>query len=174
MQSNTSKTPTTKFEGLDIKSNLIPTLQKIWSKHGNIIENCILSNGDLKSRALESVANVVLTLEENSALDMSDDQSDNLKSTLTDLRVICFDVNWLAPYVEKALELHQSKPLVESLHNLGQLKIQASVQKSRLLKELAKLDDLEKEYNEGMANLSKLLPFTDEVGIEKPLGAGFT
>ncbi|CAO2826480.1 unnamed protein product [Amaranthus hypochondriacus] len=173
-QSNTSKTPTTKFEGLDIKSNLIPTLQKIWSKHGNIIENCILSNGDLKSRALELVANVVLTLEENSALDMSDDQSDNLKSTLTDLRVICFDVNWLAPYVEKALELHQSKPLVESLHNLGQLKIQASVQKSRLLKELAKLDDLEKEYDEGMANLSKLLPFTDEVGIEKPLGAGFT
>nr|QIA97934.1 hypothetical protein AP_R.00g000320-v1.0.a3 [Amaranthus palmeri]QIA97935.1 hypothetical protein AP_R.00g000330-v1.0.a3 [Amaranthus palmeri]QIA97936.1 hypothetical protein AP_R.00g000340-v1.0.a3 [Amaranthus palmeri]QIA97937.1 hypothetical protein AP_R.00g000350-v1.0.a3 [Amaranthus palmeri]QIA97939.1 hypothetical protein AP_R.00g000380-v1.0.a3 [Amaranthus palmeri] len=39
---------------------------------------------------------------------------------------------------------------------------------------LAKLDDLEKEYDEGMANLSKMLPFTDEVGIEKPLGAGFT
>nr|QIA97938.1 hypothetical protein AP_R.00g000370-v1.0.a3 [Amaranthus palmeri] len=83
---------------------------------------------------------------------MSDNQSHNLKSTLTDLRVICFDVSWLTPYVEKALELHQSKPPVESLHNLGLLKIQASVKKSRLLKEVAKLDDLEKEYDEGCVN----------------------
>lgn len=47
---------TVKFEGMNIRPNLFPTLQKIWSKHGNIVENSLISNGDNIARLLESLA----------------------------------------------------------------------------------------------------------------------
>ncbi|XP_074285271.1 uncharacterized protein LOC141610878 isoform X1 [Silene latifolia] len=163
---------TTKFEGFDIRSDLIPTLQKIWRKHENIIKDSIVRSGDIVARALESLAIMVRILEDNPAQSLSDSQADYLTSTLSDLRNICFKVYWLVPFVEKALKVHRSKPLVESLNNLSQLSSQVKERKTILLDELAKLNDEENKLREEMAKVSKI--FYGQVNFDEPIGAGLT
>ncbi|XP_056686227.1 uncharacterized protein [Spinacia oleracea] len=175
-QSNRSDSSTIKFEGLDIKPSLVPTLQKIWSKHGNIIENSLMSNGDMKARALESLATVVLILEGNSVRSLSDCQVDYLSSALSDLKCIRFEVDWLVPFVKKAVGLYKNKPLIESLNKLSQLDDQAIERRARLLEELAKLDEMRKELKEDQANLTKMISFSGEVDLDLdiPLGGGLS
>ncbi|XP_074285332.1 uncharacterized protein LOC141610919 [Silene latifolia] len=163
---------TTKFEGLDIRSDLVPTLQMIWRKHGNIIKDSILRSADMIARALESLATMVRILEDNLAQFLSDSQADYLSSTLSDLKCIHFRVYWLNSYVDKALKIHKSKSLVESLNNLGQLSSQVSERRAVLLDELAKLNDEENKLKEAMEKVSKMLPFSGQVKFDEPVGAG--
>ncbi|XP_056686250.1 uncharacterized protein [Spinacia oleracea] len=177
-QSSRSENSTVKFEGLDIRSTLLPTLQSLWFKHGNLVENSTISNGDIIARALESLATAVLILEENSARALSDSQADYLSSTLSDLRCMQFKVDWLGPYVEKAIELHKSKPLMmplmDTLDTLGHCKTRVAERISKLLEELAQLDKMDDELEEDMANVSKMIPFSGNVDLDKPLGAGLS
>ncbi|XP_074285266.1 uncharacterized protein LOC141610875 [Silene latifolia] len=172
--STTESMGTTKFEGLEIRSDLIPTLQKIWQKHGNIIKDSIVRSGDIVARALESLAIMVRILEDNPAQSLSDSQADYLTSTLSDLRNICFKVYWLVSFVEKALKVHRSKPLVESLNNLSQLSSQVKERRAILLDEVAKLNEEENKLKEEMGKISKMIPFSGQVKFDEPIGAGFT
>ncbi|XP_074285270.1 uncharacterized protein LOC141610877 [Silene latifolia] len=173
-ESHKGETATTKFEGLDVRSDLVPTLQKIWRKHGNITKDSIVRSGDIVARALESLATMVQILEDNPAQSLSDIQADYLTSTLSDLRNICFKVYWLVSFVEKALEVHRSKPLVESLNNLSQLSSQAKERRAILLSELANLNEEENKLKEEMAKVSKRIPFSGQVKFDAPIGAGLT
>ncbi|XP_056684589.1 uncharacterized protein [Spinacia oleracea] len=175
-QSNRSDSSTIKFEGLDIKPSLVPTLQKIWSKHGNIIEDSVMCNGDMIARALESLATMVLILEGNSVRSLSDCQVDYLSSALSDLKCMRFKVDWLIPCVEKAVGLYKSKPVIETLNKLSQLEDQAKERRSNLLAELDKLDGIQKELKEDKANLSKMISFSGEVDMDLdiPLGGGLS
>ncbi|KAH9615453.1 hypothetical protein KSS87_021368 [Heliosperma pusillum] len=173
-KSQTSDNATAKFEGFDIRSDLVPTLQKIWQKHGNIVENSIMRNRDINARALESLATMVRLLEDNTAHSLSDSQADYLASTLSDLRCICLKVYWLVPYVQKAIKVYKSKSSVESLNNLSQLSSQVKKRKAIVLDELAQLGTEENKLKEEMEKVSQLIPFCGQIKLEEPLGAGLT
>ncbi|XP_074285277.1 uncharacterized protein LOC141610880 [Silene latifolia] len=168
--------PPTKFEGLDIRSDLIPTLQKIWRKHGNIIKYSIVRNSDIIAKALESLATMVRILEDNSPQSLSDSQADYLSSTLPDLRCIGFRVDWLACFIEKALKVHTSKGkgLLESLNNLRQSRSKVKDRKIILRDELTKLNDEENKLKEEMAKVSKMIPFYGQAKFDEPIGVGLT
>uniref|UniRef100_A0A803L893 Uncharacterized protein n=1 Tax=Chenopodium quinoa TaxID=63459 RepID=A0A803L893_CHEQI len=172
--SNQSDNSTIKFEGLEIRSTLFPTLQKVWSKHGNLIENITIRNGDIVSRALESLATAVIILEENPVCTLTDSQADYLSSTLSDLRSMQFKVDWLVPFVEKAVKLHKSKQLMDSLDKLGHCKAQIAEKKSKLLEEVAALDKLADELEEEIAGVSKVVSFYGNVDFGKPVGGGLS
>ncbi|XP_021718717.1 uncharacterized protein LOC110686414 isoform X1 [Chenopodium quinoa] len=153
-QSNKSDNSIVKFKGLDVRSNLVKTLQNIWSKHGNLIENSIIRNGDMVSRALELLATAVLILEETSVRSLSDSQADYLNTTLSDLQCMHFKVGWLVPYVEKAVQLHKSKPLMDFRDEVLSCQAQVVKRISKLNEELAELKNLEKELEKDVANVS--------------------
>ncbi|KAH9615457.1 hypothetical protein KSS87_021372 [Heliosperma pusillum] len=173
-ESHKSDSQTTKFEGLDIRSDLVQTLQKIWQKHGNIIKDCTVRSVDIVARALESLATMVRILEDNSAQSLSDGQADYLSSTLSDLKCIRFKVSWLVSFVEKVLLVHKSKPFVESLNNLSQLSSQVDERKTILLDKVPKLDEEQNKLKEEMAKVSENIPFLGQVKFDEPIGAGFT
>ncbi|KAH9615452.1 hypothetical protein KSS87_021367, partial [Heliosperma pusillum] len=173
-KNQTSEHATAKFEGFDIRSDLVSTLQKIWRRHGNIVEKSIMRNSDIIARALESLATAVRLLEDNTAHSLSVSQADYLASTLSDLRCISFKVYWLVPYVQKAIQIHKSKSSVESLNNLSQLSSQVKDRKAILLDELAKLGAEENKLKEEREKVSKLIPFCGQVELDKPVGAGLT
>ncbi|XP_074285254.1 uncharacterized protein LOC141610865 isoform X2 [Silene latifolia] len=173
-RSDSSDSATSVFEGFDIRPDLVPTLQKIWQKHGNILENSAVRSDDIIARGLESLATIVRILGDNSALSLNDNQANYLVSTLSDLRYIRFKVDWLVPLVEKAEKLHKSKPLVESLNSLSQLSTQAKKRRLVLLEELTKLDVEENKRKEEMAKVSKMIPFCGQVKFDEPLETGLT
>ncbi|KAL9232055.1 hypothetical protein vseg_007202 [Gypsophila vaccaria] len=165
---------TTNFEGFDIRSGLVPTLIKIWGKHGNIIENSTIHSCDLIARALELLATMVQILESNSVESLSDCQADYLSSTLSDLKIMSFNVDWLSSFVEKAVKLRKRKALVDSLNKLGQLSSQVEESRAMLLDKLAKLTEEENKLKKEMAKVSKAIPFSDQVKFDEPLGLGLT
>ncbi|KAH9621667.1 hypothetical protein KSS87_013990 [Heliosperma pusillum] len=142
-ESHKSDSATTKFEGLDIRSDLDPSLHNIWRKHGNIIKDSILRSAEIVARALESLATMVRILEDNLAQSLSDSQADYLSSTLSDLKCIRFKVYWLSSFVDKALKIHKTK-----------------------------FNDEENKLNEAMGKVSKMLPFCGQVKFDEPVGAG--
>ncbi|KAH9615454.1 hypothetical protein KSS87_021369, partial [Heliosperma pusillum] len=173
-ESHKTDSATTKFEGLDIRFDLVPTLQKIWLKHGNITKDSIVRSGDIVARALESLATMVQILENNPVQSLSDSQAEYLSSTLSDLRSIRFRVCWLVSFVEKALKVHKSKDLVESLNNLSLLSSQVKERRAILLGELANLNEEENKLKEEMAKVSENIPFSGQVNFDEPIGAGLT
>ncbi|XP_074285265.1 uncharacterized protein LOC141610874 [Silene latifolia] len=173
-ESHKSDTATIKFEGLDIRSDFVPSLQKIWRKHGNIIKDSILRSGDIVARALESLATMVQILENNPVLSLSDSQADYISSTLSDLKNIRFNVNWLVSFVEKAIKVHNNKSSVEALNNLSQLSSKVKERRAILLEELAKFNEQENKLKEEIGKVSKMLPFSGPVKFDEPIGAGLT
>ncbi|KAK9666265.1 hypothetical protein RND81_14G172600 [Saponaria officinalis] len=171
---NQSDTATTKFEGFDIRSDLVPILQKIWRKHGNIIERSTMRSNHIITRALESLATMVEILEDNPVESISDCQADYLSTTLSDLKTMCFKVHWLGSFVEKAVKLHKSKPLVDSLNKLTDLSSQVKERRAILLDEVTKLTEEENKLKKEMAKVSKLIPFSGQFKLDKPLGSGLT
>ncbi|KAK9666260.1 hypothetical protein RND81_14G172100 [Saponaria officinalis] len=171
---NQSYTATTKFEGFDIRSDLVPILQKIWRNHGNIIEHSTIRSGDIIARALESLATMVQILDNNLVESISDCQADYLSTTLSDLEFMGFKVRWLGSFVEKAVKLHKSKPLVDSLKKLTDLSSQVKECRAILRDEVAKLTEEENKLKKEMAKVSKLIPFSGQVKLNEPLGSGLT
>ncbi|KAK9666282.1 hypothetical protein RND81_14G174000 [Saponaria officinalis] len=161
---------TAKFEGFDIRSALIPTLQKIWRKHGNITENSTMCSGDIIARALESLATMVQILENNSVESLSDSQADYLSTTLSDLKTMCFKVHWLVSFVEKAVKLHKSKAFLESLNKLSELSSQVKEQRAIFLDKVAKLTEKENKLKKQMAKMSMMIPY--QVKFDEPFGSG--
>ncbi|KAK9666257.1 hypothetical protein RND81_14G171900 [Saponaria officinalis] len=171
---NQSDTATTKFEGFDIRSDLVPILQKIWRKHGNIIERSTMRSGHIIARALESLATMVQILEDNPVQSISDCQADYLSTTLSDLKTMCFRVHWLGSFVEKVVKLHKSKSLVDSLNKLTDLSSQVKERRAILLDEVTKLTEEENKLKKEMAKVSKLIPLSGQVKLDEPLGSGLT
>ncbi|KAK9666272.1 hypothetical protein RND81_14G173000 [Saponaria officinalis] len=173
-KSDKSDPTTTKFEGFDIRSDLVPILEKIWIKQGNITENSTMRSSDIIARALELLATLVQILENNSVQSLSDSQADYLSSTLSDLKIMCFKVHWLVAFVEKAVKLRKSKPLVDSLNKLTDLSFQVKERRAILLDEVAKLTEEENKLKKEMAKVSKLIPFSGQVKFDEPFGSGLT
>ncbi|KNA10272.1 hypothetical protein SOVF_145890 [Spinacia oleracea] len=102
-----------KFLGVDVSSHLVPILQKIWTKHGNITEGHVVTSNYLLTWALESLAKIIIILQSDPGRSLDDSQAKYLKSTIRDLQLMGFKLDWLVPFVEKALLLHKNKVIME-------------------------------------------------------------
>ncbi|XP_074287579.1 uncharacterized protein LOC141612671 [Silene latifolia] len=173
-QSDKGDSETIKFEGFDIRSDLVPTLKKIWLKHGNIVKDTIVHNSNIIATSLEALAIMVRELEDNSAHSFSDGQARYLTSTLSDLKCMRFEVDWLSSFVETALTIHKSKSLVESLNNLRLLSSQAKERRGILLDELTKIDVEETKRKEEIEKMSEIISFYGQAMFDEPVGAGLT
>ncbi|XP_074285245.1 uncharacterized protein LOC141610859 [Silene latifolia] len=172
--STSSTIATAKFEGFDIRIDSVSTLEKIWRKHGNIVEKSVMRNRDIIAMCLESLATMVRILDETSAMSLSDREVDYLVSTLSDLRHNRFKVDWLIPSVEKAEQFHTSRPLMESFNNLSQLCSDAKDRRAKLLEQLTKLDEEVNNWKEEMAKILNMIPSCGQVKFDEPIGSGLT
>ncbi|XP_021753885.1 F-box protein SKIP23-like [Chenopodium quinoa] len=121
------------FEGLEVSPDLIPVLQKIWAKYGNIIEDHAVCSIGLLTWALESLAKMIVILQDNTRASLNESQADYLRSTLVDLQSMNFKLDWLVPYVERAIALHNNNEQVEAM-----LELETT---SKLRAELHELED---------------------------------
>uniref|UniRef100_A0A803L8E1 F-box domain-containing protein n=1 Tax=Chenopodium quinoa TaxID=63459 RepID=A0A803L8E1_CHEQI len=93
-----------KFQGIKVSSHLVPILKKIWDKHGNIMQGHVLQTNDQLTWALESLANGIR-----------------------------FRLDWLIPFVQKAMAVHNEQQQVHYVQGL-------EMSKSNLLAQLHDLD----------------------------------
>ncbi|KMT10107.1 hypothetical protein BVRB_5g118700 [Beta vulgaris subsp. vulgaris] len=97
----------TKFQGFDVSSQFLPILKNIWDNHGNILEGNPIRSCDLVAWALESMAKVVILLQNTSGRSLNNSDAEYLCATLFDLQLMQFNVSWLVPDVVKALKLNE-------------------------------------------------------------------
>ncbi|XP_074299796.1 F-box protein SKIP23-like [Silene latifolia] len=90
-----------KFRGVNVRSDVIPILEKIWDKYGDVIQNHVVQSDGLLRWALETLAKMVVLLQTNSAQSFSNSQAAFLSATIKDLMHLQFQLNWLLPFVEK-------------------------------------------------------------------------
>ncbi|XP_021733492.1 uncharacterized protein LOC110700284 isoform X1 [Chenopodium quinoa] len=107
-----------KFQGVDIRPDLLPILQKVWEKYEDV-EGSRLQSCDIKAAALESLAKMIVILQTNNMESLTDDQANYLASTMSDLQFMQLKVDWLVPFVEKALSLQKQKHLETIMLELG-------------------------------------------------------
>lgn len=137
-----------KFQGVDVSSHLVPILQKIWDKHGNIMEGHVVNSNSLLTWALESLAKTIIILQSDSGRSLDESEAKYLKSILLDFRLMHFKIDWLVPFVEKALALHKNKVIME-----------LEMAKSKLQTELC-------EVEERLAAQGKLVPESQLVSLD--------
>ncbi|XP_021762678.1 F-box protein SKIP23-like [Chenopodium quinoa] len=169
-KSNKSVASKVTFEGVDIKSDLVSTLQKIWAKHGNVVEG--VQSKDMLKCVLKSLAKAVIILQSSSGRTLSKEQCSDLSSVLMDLKRLQLRVEWLEPFVEKAIKLHQSKPMVDALEDLEKYIARTKEMKIKFTKELANLEEVEKELEEDKTLISKEIPIVGQIDLDQCIGDG--
>ncbi|KAK9747824.1 hypothetical protein RND81_02G016600 [Saponaria officinalis] len=97
------------FQGVTVCARLVPVLDKIWKKYGNVIQGHAVSSNSLLTWALESLAKIVIILQTNSSQSFSDSQAAFLRATLKDLRHFHVRLDWLVPYLDTVLVPENSK-----------------------------------------------------------------
>uniref|UniRef100_A0A803MFS9 KIB1-4 beta-propeller domain-containing protein n=1 Tax=Chenopodium quinoa TaxID=63459 RepID=A0A803MFS9_CHEQI len=96
----------TKFQGINVSSDLLPTLEEIWAKHGNVLEGNTIRGGYVLGWALESMANMAILVQNTSDGSMTEPQADYLCSNLHHLQLLGFKVMGLVPSIVKALNMY--------------------------------------------------------------------
>ncbi|KMT10112.1 hypothetical protein BVRB_5g118750 [Beta vulgaris subsp. vulgaris] len=160
---------TLNFEGVEIKSELLPTLQTIWARHGSLICKDTVCSKDMRACALESVAKVMITLQNTTGKTLTDSQAADIKSILSDLQRVGLKVDWLVPTVEKALKLLKSKPMIESITLLDKKRAQVDKEEKEFL---ARTKKVKQELEDSMACLSARIPFPELIDLDDCLGDG--
>uniref|UniRef100_A0A803MFT0 KIB1-4 beta-propeller domain-containing protein n=1 Tax=Chenopodium quinoa TaxID=63459 RepID=A0A803MFT0_CHEQI len=112
LRSGSSKT---RFQGVDVHPDLLPILSKIWAKYGNILEGQLFRSNDLVASALESMAKMVILLQNTKGRPLNSSEVDYLCSTLYDLHLMRFNISWLVPCVVEALAMHKCMANIEKL-----------------------------------------------------------
>lgn len=161
-----------KFEGVYIRSDLVPTLQKVWVKHGNIIEGSSVHSEDMLACTLESLATVIIILQSNSGRTLTKSQCDYTNSVLMDLLQVRFKVQWLVPFVEKATALHQSKPLIDGLTEIDKKIALFEEKKAKFVEELTTMEEVQKELKEEKKLLSEKIPIKEHDHLDQCIGEG--
>lgn len=68
---------------------MVPILKKIWEKHGNIIQEFVAQNDQMILKwALESLAKMVVILQNNTGNSLSDSEAEYLDATLYNLQTM--------------------------------------------------------------------------------------
>uniref|UniRef100_A0A803L8B5 Uncharacterized protein n=1 Tax=Chenopodium quinoa TaxID=63459 RepID=A0A803L8B5_CHEQI len=132
-----------KFQGVDVGSDLVPYLRKLWKKDDFVDGNAVRSNG-LLTWAFESLAKMMIILQNNKGKgksSLSETQAEYLKNTLIDLQSMKFRLDWLVPIVEKTTARYTSK---EPGDVVMELQVERNMLHSKLHKVEEKLNEQEK------------------------------
>ncbi|KNA19290.1 hypothetical protein SOVF_062740 isoform A [Spinacia oleracea] len=157
------------LESLGIRPNLLPTLQMIWNKHGNLIGEKTVRSKVMLTLTLESLANIIIFLQKTTLRTLTDSLAQELASNLHDLQCVGLKVDWLVAFVEWVLTLHKSKPLIESIMAINKSKAQIDEKEREFLARSAKV---KQELDEKKACLSAKLPFPEPIDLDQCLGEG--
>lgn len=160
-----------RFEA-DISPDLVPILQKVWAKHGNILEGSNVHSKFMISCALESLAKVVIILEGNSGTTLTEAQCNDMTSTMWDLRHLSLRVEWLVPFVEKAVALHISKPMIAALAELDKAIARANAMKMKVSDDLANMDELVKALEKDRICIFERMPIPGPINLDQCLAKG--
>ncbi|KAL9239648.1 hypothetical protein vseg_013951 [Gypsophila vaccaria] len=98
------------FQGVNVCSNLVPVLQKIWERYGNVIEEHVVSSNSLLTWILESLAKMVIIIQTNSNETLEDSQAEFLKATMKDLQHLQIRLDWLVPFLDTVFEPEMTDP----------------------------------------------------------------
>ncbi|XP_021734112.1 F-box protein SKIP23-like [Chenopodium quinoa] len=105
----------TRFQGVDVRADLLPILNKVWAKYGNILVGQLFRSNDLVASALESMAKMVILLQNTKDRPLNSSEVDYLCSTLCDLHLMRFNISWLVPCVVEAIAMHKGMANIEKL-----------------------------------------------------------
>ncbi|KAL2935715.1 Ribosomal RNA large subunit methyltransferase K/L [Bienertia sinuspersici] len=160
---------TSKFQAIDVQSDHLPILEKVWTKHGDVLEGSAIHSCDTKTMALASLAKIIIILQTNNGNTLSDDQVQYLCSTFSDLQYMRLKVDWLAPCVENALAIHKSNQLQASLLELEKAKARAEEMEQKFLSEMA---EMKRGLDNDIRLLTKKMPVSGQIDQKKCLGEG--
>ncbi|KMT10071.1 hypothetical protein BVRB_5g118340 [Beta vulgaris subsp. vulgaris] len=121
-----------KIPGVFVSPEFIPTLNKIWDKHGNVIpqpRGRAMQNKDKLKSALESLAKTVMLLQSPSGMCLDNSEVAYINSTVYELECMHFKLDWLYPFIQKALALHNRQQQLDFVKRL-------EMSKSKLLEQL--------------------------------------
>uniref|UniRef100_A0A803MFS8 KIB1-4 beta-propeller domain-containing protein n=1 Tax=Chenopodium quinoa TaxID=63459 RepID=A0A803MFS8_CHEQI len=104
----------TKFQGIEVSPDLIPTLEEIWANHGNIIDGSMIGGKYALRWALESMAKMAILVQNSLDGSLSESQANYVCSTLYHLQILRFNVSWLVPSIVKALNMYNSIANIEA------------------------------------------------------------
>lgn len=165
VQDSETRASTVEFQGVDVRAELVPVLQKIWDKHGNITTKSAVRDPDTVAQALESLAEAVLILKTTPWRSLDQSQADILSATLSDLQKKQFRVDWLSPFVQKVLACQKSLPLVGDLETLKQTK--ANIQDMK--RQLAEMERITDGRIKSVVELMKAL---GQIDLDSFIGEG--
>uniref|UniRef100_A0A803L891 F-box domain-containing protein n=1 Tax=Chenopodium quinoa TaxID=63459 RepID=A0A803L891_CHEQI len=157
------------LESLDIKPNLLSTLQLIWNKHDILVGKYTVQSKDMLTCALESLAKLIITLQNTTARTLTDSLAKDLESVLYDLHCARLSVGWLVPFVQRALALHKNKPLIEYLMAIDKEKAQVDKEERDFL---ARTAQVKQELEERRACLSAKISIPEPINLDQSLGEG--
>lgn len=158
-----------KFEELCIGSDHVYILQKVWVRHGNILAGCNVHSKRMISCALESLAELIIILQGNTGRTLTEVQCNDITSILCDLKHMNLRVEWLSPFVEKAVALHISKPIIAALAELDKAIARAIEMKMKVSNDLINMDELVKELEKDRIQLFERMPISGPVDLDQCL-----
>lgn len=160
------------FEGADIRPELVSILQKIWAKYGNVLEGCNVHSKDMLKSALKLLAKAVTILQTTSGRTVTKLQCDDVSSILMDLKSLNLRVEWLEPFVEKAMKLHRIKLIIRALEDVEKSIAETKEMKMKLSKELANSDQVVEEPQEDEALVYDRILIEGNVDLDQCIGKG--
>uniref|UniRef100_A0A803L897 KIB1-4 beta-propeller domain-containing protein n=1 Tax=Chenopodium quinoa TaxID=63459 RepID=A0A803L897_CHEQI len=138
-----------KLSGIEVRSDFLPVLEKIWVKHGDVVEGSAIRSCDTKATALESLAKMVIILKSNSGKTLSEDH---------------------AHYLEKALALRKRMQLEAVLMEIDKVTVVANAIEHNFLEKIAEVKQvLERDKKIVFDSMSVFGPIEQEQCLGKDL-----
>ncbi|KMT12962.1 hypothetical protein BVRB_4g090440 [Beta vulgaris subsp. vulgaris] len=155
------------LQGLKIRSDLLVTLQ-IWNKHCNLVGKGFVRSKGILACALELLAKMIKDLENTTLRTLTDDLAEEIGAVMSDLQLLGLKVDWLVPFVERALILQKYKPLIESIIAIDEEKARVEEEEEFLERNPRKKRKLE----ENRASLSATLRVLEPIDLDESLAEG--
>lgn len=157
---------TPKFEGIDVHTDHLPILEKVWAKHGDVVKGIKLHSSDFLATTLTALAKLILILQTNTGKTLTDDRANYLTSTMSDLLSLGVNVEWLVPFVEKASALHQRNSLEAALLEFEKAKAKVEEMNRNFVAKMAQMSQCKREPQDGIGMLAS------EIDPDKLVGEG--
>lgn len=143
------------------------TLQ-IWNKHCNLVGKGFVRSKGILACALELLAKMIKDLENTTLRTLTDDLAEEIGAVMSDLQLLGLKVDWLVPFVERALILQKYKPLIESIIAIDEEKARVEEEEEFLERNPRKKRKLE----ENRASLSATLRVLEPIDLDESLAEG--
>lgn len=129
------------LQGIAVSNDLVPVLQKLWDKHGDIIQGHTIRSDKLLKWALESLAEMIIILQQNTGNSLDVSQAELLKATLVDLQSMNFRLEWLVPFVTRASKALEVRAKIDVISKLEATRSKLEATMSKLVAELREVEE---------------------------------